>query len=119
MRLPFVWLLLLACGENTMTQAGGTGGGGAAGVGGSMAGGGATGGGSAGGGSAGGAAGGSAGGAAGGSAGGAPGLPFVYVGSGGNNIYLFQLEPSDGGLTPRGSVVGGTGSSFLALHPSK
>ncbi len=75
----------------------------------------------AGGGSAGSSAGGStAGGSAGGSAGGAtpPGTPYVYVGAG-NTIHIFRLELSDGGMTPRGQISAGNGSSFLAVHPSK
>jgi hypothetical protein len=91
----------------------GTGGGSAGGTSGAS-GGGTSGGPTAGGGSAGGSsAGGSS---AGGSA--ATGVPYAYVGSGGN-IYIFRLEPSDGGLTPRGQIAAGNGSSFLAVHPSK
>jgi 6-phosphogluconolactonase len=37
----------------------------------------------------------------------------------GDNIYLFKLEPTDAGLSPRGSIAAGSGSSFLAVHPTK
>jgi 6-phosphogluconolactonase len=46
---------------------------------------------------------------------GVPLTTYVYVGTGGTNIYLFEL--SDGGLLPRGTFAAGTAPSFLALTP--
>ncbi|MBL8953392.1 MAG: lactonase family protein [Myxococcaceae bacterium] len=117
-RSLFVCLMVIGCSGGEVVD-GGTSGGASAGGnsagGGSSAGGGVTAGGStAGGSTAGGAS--AGGGSAGGSA--VAGVPYVYVGAG-NTIYIYRLEPGDGGMTARGQVPAGNGASFLAVHPSK
>lgn len=47
------------------------------------------------------------------------GRPFVYVGTYGDRIYIYELDEAAGTLTPRGSVVAGTNPSFLAFHPTE
>ena len=58
-------------------------------------------------------------GAGGGSGGGTTsGRPFAYVGSS-SNIYVYELSEADGGMKLRSNIAAGSGSSFLAVHPSR
>ena len=47
------------------------------------------------------------------------GTPFVYMSGYGSTIHVFELDPSTGAMSARGTANGGESPSYLAIAPDK